>query len=292
LAQAQEYTKVVVIGGANPDTISSVEVLNLADDGQVCPVLPDYPLSLEATTAAYYDGSIVACGGDTFLQITDKCFRLGGDLTDWEEVSPLPDRERSCSKSSIIDGKWLLSGGLTSGGSGVTDSLLQYDGLFDFVPPMPQGRACHCQVTVNSTHVFFTGNTPSTTMLNWETQDWSHLEDNIIDASYAACGLIDTPDFGAEIVVADRDEAAIFSLRDLAWKEGPSLPIFVDEPASVQLSNAILAVGGFDREGNALNTVYKFDPDSFSWSLQDVSLSVPRYYATAVAVPDSFLSCQ
>jgi len=232
----------------------------------------------------------VACGGSSDEEVTNKCFELGGDLTDWIEVLPLPDGNKQCMRSSIIDGKWILSGGHDFGRE--YNSMLFYDGLFDFVPPMPEEKACHCHVNLNDTHIFFTGGTSkSSFMVNWQTQEWTVYDDTTITDVRPACGFVDTP-FGREILVAAGDKAEIFSLRDLQWKEGPILPTPLYDSAQVQLSNGFLAVSGYDEDFIYLDTIYRFDSDAYSWLLEEARLSVPRGGAAAVAVPDAFLNCE
>jgi len=86
------------------------EILDLANDGKVCSSIPDYPLALTDIEATYYNGKIVACGGSTGEEITNKCFELGSDLNDWVEILPMPDGEKQCLRSSVLDEKWILSG--------------------------------------------------------------------------------------------------------------------------------------------------------------------------------------
>jgi len=286
-----ELTKIIVIGGEGVGYLSSVEAIDLADDDKRCPSIPDYPIALDFHTAAYYQGKVVSCGGYDGGRY-DKCYELGPDLRGWLEFLPFPNNQESDMKSSVIDDKWIISGGDVS-----SSSLLVFDGRFTIDPPMPYDKNNHCQLTLNSTHIFFTageGSDPiATFMLDYPRGEWIYL-DYIPSSSMVepACGFVKDPSFGQEVIVASDTRSFIFSLTDLEWREGPVLPENLDFLTSVQLNNGFLAIGGFDRNDLEVDTIYRFDPNSYDWVLEKERLAVPRRFAAAVAVPDEFLACE
>jgi len=265
-----------------------VELIDLDDDKKVCPDLPEYPIAGALLTAAFHQGKVVACGGEP---LTDQCFELGPDLKEWRQILPLPEKKYGIA-SSIIDNKWILSGGFRN-----LLSLLSFDGGFTIEPQLPFEKEAHCQVTVNSTHIFFAGgvgpNYDKTFMLDISKQEWIYLESINMGAYAPACGLINNAAFGPEILYAAGTRSFIFSLTDLVWKEGPPLPEDLYFVASAQLTDGILAIGGLDSAiANAFDKVYKFDENIYDWLLEKERLAIPRGAAAAVAVPNDFLGCQ
>jgi len=283
----------LVIGGLGNDPNdsypSTVEVINLADDNKLCPSIPDYPIGVEQHTAVFYQGKIVSCGGYADVR-NDRCFELGPDLRSWVEINSLPIDETASMQSSVIDGKWVISGGDTD--LTHTSLLSYYDGIFQPSPPLPFEKWNHCQLTLNSTHIFFTGGYGySTFMLNWPRQEWIFLDDAPRSDTDPACGFVKTPSLGQEVIVAFETRSYIFSLADLEWRDGPLLPEDLSDFTNAQLNNGFLAIGGFNSDNQEVDTIYRFDPNSYDWVLEPSRLAIPRRRAEAVAVPDDFLAC-
>jgi len=268
--------------------LSNVEVINLAADNKQCPSLPDYPVPVAYHTTAFYQGAVVSCGGYNGERL-DQCYELGPDLREWVELLSLPTSQNDEMKSSVIDGKWVISGGDTD-----PTSLVVFDGIFTPSPSMPFEKKNHCQLTLNSTHIFFTageGDTLATFMLDWPTQEWIVLDDIPSGSmSEPACGFVKTP-LGQEVVLASDTRSFIFSLDDMQWREGPLLPEDLDNLTNVQLNNYFLVVGGLNRGNYEEDTIYRFDPNSYTWLREVPMMAIPRKHTGAVAVPDDFLAC-
>jgi len=107
----------------------------------------------------------------------------------------------------------------------------------------------------------------------------------------AACGLVKNPIGGPEVVIASDESSYIFSLDDQQWRNGPLLPKNMKWMMNAQLEDDFLVIGGYEN-GKNLNSVYRFDKDLYDWVLLDAVMQIPRRFAAAVPVPDSFLSCQ
>jgi len=142
-----------------------VELIDLSGEGKLCPILPDYPLEVAFLDATFYEESVIVCGGSLpNHHATGRCFSLGPDLSSWKEIDTLPYSPRYSQASSIIDNKWFISGGYPE-----SRSTLIYDGsTFTLGKELPYSRTDHCQLTINSTHVFFAGTEKETFLYNWE----------------------------------------------------------------------------------------------------------------------------
>jgi len=293
-----EFTKILVIGGQKVGDIpvNTIELIDLSDKLQTCSIVPNYPLNAEFITTTYYKGKIVACGGGDPPN-TDKCFELASDLTEWVEVASIPSGNRAVMASSIIDNKWLISGGWNGGI--IFESTFFYDGkdIFDG-PVMPSYKFGHCQITLNSTHVFLASGgeeNAKTFLLNWTTQKYSVLDSVPINRPAVTCGLLNNPTYGPEILVADGLYGSFFSLTTFTWRDGPKVPGETLYATSATAPNGFLVIGGMYFNSTTFeyyDSVYKFDEYSYEWSLEKQHLQEPRRAPAAVAVPDSFLQCQ
>jgi len=292
-----DYTKILAIAGyagSVTGRVGTVDVIDMSfNRGDGCPTIPDFPYGTSGIRASYYDGKIVTCGGEYF-EAEKKCYTLGPDLDEWMETDEFPDGDRIESAFSQIDGKLLISGGYGGPAGQKPDylsSTLVYDGVFfSKGPEMPSTKYYHCQLTLNSTHVFFAGGGVETFVLNWETQEYRVLESAPEPLYIATCGVIQNDRNGLEVVVAEDHDSFVFSFTDLQWRNGPQLPDPIEFPL-----NAI-APYGFATIGGKVNSiiqskVYKFDQDLYDWQLQFPSLSVARYDGAAAAVPDNFVNC-
>jgi len=284
----------LVIGGTtDSDTaISNVELLDLSENkGLGCPSIPDYPEAITELTAAYYDGRVVACGGmvlgGSSTYLTDICYALGLDLKEWVQIPSLGDR-RYRHASSVIDGKWWITGGITDNPSPTTTYV--FDGFsFQDGPELPISIDVHCQFTINSTSVFLTyGNL----MYHFDSGDFVSLDSMGVNlVNYAACGLVNAHDDKFEAYVAINKLSRVFSFSDLSWVNGPILPASLKDQSSAPTKNGFVSIGGSDGNNKASPLVYKFDELTDDWVLQDVQLTIARSSAAAVAVPDNFLNC-
>jgi len=287
-----EYTKAIVIGGyANGEYLSSVELIDLSNEGKDCPSLPNYPLRVEYLTAEFYQGNVIACGGYlSTLVNTDKCYSLGSDLSSWEELrTPLYGGPRRNLASSIIDDKIFITGGYDDVD---LKSTLVYDGSqFLQGPDLLHTKYYHCQLTLNSTHIFITSGGYETFLLNWETEEFVLLDDIPKYMDAAACGLLKNENYGLEVLVAEEGSSFIFSFTDLLWRNGPKIPNNAINPASAPTKNGFLSIGGYSR-GSFYTSVYKFNEISYEWVEEEAVLQTGRQYATAVAVSDDFVKCQ
>ncbi len=155
----------------------------------------------------------------------------------------------------------------------------------------------HCQLTINSTHVFFadTLDTGNAFLLDWYEQTWSELPPMTVDRLYMSCGLINNPENGIEAVIVEGGVTEIFNFRDEEWRTGPTVEFF-SEAGYAQIGDTFVVVGGWSNyEGDELDVsdkIFKFDNINYEWILMSQRLQVPRdWYPGVVAVPDEFVSC-
>jgi len=289
-------TKVLLIGGSAgeslEDIISDVQVINLGNPDEECPQIPNYPMPIGLMTAAYYQGKVVVCGGrvgDGNVS-TDQCFELSSDLTEWVEISSLPEDPSSKLSSSVIRDTWVISG------AGEASVYFYKDGSFTPGVAMPADISTHCQLTLNNSHVFFAGDSVNAFILDWERQEYVILEDMPDGFTYPNCGLVNNPFFGPEVVMAKGERPAhVFSLTDLTWREARSMPEDIYLASEAQVDGGFLAMGGYIAGSNPWvpqDSIYKFDDESYDLELLDQRLEIPVWTAGAVAVPDEFLRCQ
>jgi len=130
----------LVIGGvANLETYyDSIEILDIGKDKKTCSSVPNYPVPISAVTAAYYQDKLTVCGGYTRLDdYIDYCFELNSIDDAWVEIESL-DTSKDCIRSSIIEDKWVLSGGDINATIGsFDDKVLIYNGEFSNGPELP-----------------------------------------------------------------------------------------------------------------------------------------------------------
>ncbi len=118
----------------------------------------------------------------------------------------------------------------------------------------------HCQLTVNSTHVFFadTCDTGKVYLLEWDEQTWKELPQMTVERDYMSCGLISNPENGIEVVIVENGVTEIFNFIDEEWKTGPTVESF-DWAGYAQIGDTFVVVGGRNDAEGTLDTIYKFD---------------------------------
>jgi len=239
----------------------------------------------------FVNDRIVGCGGVLKpRKILTECYSFGNDFI-WEpaENLPVPRFNMRSSPFGSNSNIWWITGGTDETYTRVQQTWL-FDGL-EFVdgPLLPGEKAEHCQVTINSTHIFFTGGfSLDTFMYNIESEEWITLENAPMDFASPACGLLQNPSIGPEILVVHFARSFVFSLTDLQWRDEPqlALPISVERPSYTQLSDGFVAVGG-----SHSSVAYKFSQETYEWEQLEEELTTEIEYLSSVALPGEFLSC-
>ncbi len=156
----------------------------------------------------------------------------------------------------------------------------------------------HCQVTLNSTHIFIADSliTRSAYLLNWDDFSWTAVESLALARLIASCGLVHGESRGQEVVVAGDGTSEIFSLETLTWRTGPVLDP-TSYSFSAQLQTTFLYLGGFYKGedyidyDSVIESIYRYNPDDHSWQLLSQQLQQDRAEAAAVGVPNDFVNC-
>jgi len=284
---------VLVIGGKGWFGLTSlVEVIDTSDNGKECAKIPDFPIPAQDMMASFYQNKVIACGGEIADTPIPTCFVMDESLI-WQPIEPLPYSLSRAASSNIAD-IWWITGGRNDLEIPETSTLI-FDGIeFQEGPFLPVWKNDHCQVTVNDTHVFFTeGQSQDTFMFDWETQEWTFLESIPTDRPLAACGMINNPDIGPEIlVVTTRDFSTyIFNLANQQWRQGPPCPVYLEHPSYATLEDGLLVAGGSNFTEVYPKMIYKFSSASYEWSIFDDEFEVARDSGVGVAVSEEFLRC-
>jgi len=175
--------------------LSASEILNIDRSSKRCHSLPEYPTKVASATSAYIDGKVIVCGGQDSEQVFNQCYALTSATSEWVGFFPLPEPLWDMS-SSVIDGKWFITGGRNRFGRAQAKTYIYNNGLFEPGPQLPALKFGHCQITINDTHVFFAGgdyDQNEAFILNWVTGEWTMLDDLSGMDNHGACGIFNNP---------------------------------------------------------------------------------------------------
>ncbi len=287
------YTKLIIIGGYNSDDydgyLSNAEVIDLESSSSTCDPIADYPVNDTGMAIGIIDGLIKSCGSQ---YDSDICFDYSPATKSWStSVSML--NARYYPRASFIDGVWLLSGDYTGSDDDPYSTEMWTGSGFAPGPTLPRYMEYPCQLTVNSTHVFFTDSwsTDIPYLLDWYSQTWTELPPPTVQRLFPSCGLINNPENGHEVVIVEDGVSEILNLRTMTWRMGPSLPSF-DNAGFTQLRETFVVVGGETNSDHPIGTIYQFDHINYDWILKSQKLQVARTkFPSVVAAPDIFVSC-
>ena len=89
-------------------------------------------------------------------------------------------------------------------------------------PDLPVPMQRHCQLTLNSTHLFFSDlyTTGLTYLYDMERSSWRRVASPSKLYPWGACGLASSEGKGQEVVVALDGSSEIFSIDSLSWRPG------------------------------------------------------------------------
>ncbi len=181
------FSKLIVIGGYNGELVSalsSVEAIDLENPYTTCNLISDYPIEDSGMAVGIIDGRIKSCGSS---YDRNDCYDYNPETNTWSTSESLM-RKRDTPRSSFIDGVWLVSGDefyYDEGDSPLSTEMWTSDG-FEKGPYLPTKMYSHCQLPINSSHVFFaeTYNTGKSYLLDWYSQEWIELPPVTADYNY------------------------------------------------------------------------------------------------------------
>jgi len=295
--------KIMVIGGDDDlDVVASVEIVDLLNPTATCSPVAEYPYPIYSLTAGFVDGQVIACGGEVvYKDPMDTCFTIGRDLAEWKPSQPLPYGYAKGLRSSMLGGKWVITGGAYR----LQEVLSYEEGIFSPLEALPIGKTDHCQVSINDTQFFLAGgfttelndrDSEQSFFFNMDTSEYIQIEDMPSTLEFTACGLVESRQFGREVVVVGHERTYILSLSTLQWRDGPAFSAdgSVNYWGYSQLGeDTFILVGGRGVMGlhYALDSIYSFDQKNYQWTLQEAKLDVGRFYPGVVALPDDFVEC-
>ncbi len=262
-------------------------MIDLENPSKTCNSLEDYPVEDCILAVGFIDGTIKSCGSG-FDSV--NCYDYESATNSWI-TSPSLNIARDSPRSSFIDGVWLVSGDIDVDTWSTTD---MWTGTgFDLGPQLPIGMFMPCQLTINSTHVFFADmyDTGDAFLLDWYAQTTINLPPMTGDLGFWSCGLINNPENGIEVVIVEDGVTEIFNFRDEAWRTGPTVDSF-HLASYAQIGDTFVVFGGELDDDTELDTFYKFDHINYELILMSQRLQVPRSFSPGVvAVPDDFVTC-
>ncbi len=276
-------------GYGSDDWIDNVEVIDLADPTSSCEPIENYPLLADRMAVGFVDGVVKSCGGYVGNgNNIHLCYDYDPSTNTWES-SPDLNYERYHAGSSIIAARWLVTG---DNYNDVASTTELWTGT-EFVQSidLPEYMYGHCQVTINSTHVFFGDCEDKTAyILDWNMQEWTQLGNMTYERHMCGCGLIHNDIQGDEVVITAEGTSEIFNFGTMSWRAGPNM---TDEYgfASAQLKDTFALVGGYAGDGQYSAKVFVFDQNNYEFVLSEQRLQQRRAYGAAVAVPDEIVNC-
>ncbi len=275
----------MIVGG---EYLSSVEVVSLDNQTSTCTPVSDYPVGDFGMAVGIVDGLVKSCG--SFLD-SENCYDYDPIRNIWTKSVDMLIK-RDLPSSSFIDGVWLVSGDDEEVGDFPLTSEIWTGSEFIEGPDLPARPYGHCQLTINSTHIFFYNHDGTAYLFDWFEEEWTELPGNNQINYWPGCGLIKNPINGVEIVVDDGFYTNIFNFNAMHWKEGPNKPGDIDRAGTAQLKDTFVMVGGGNQAFSAVDTILLFDHINYEWIMLDQRLQIPRgNFPGVVAVPDGFLSC-
>ncbi len=288
-----------------PFLADTVEALDFSSQTNECDEVASYPVvldasySFESARGELINGLARICGGgDNFgpgEASTNACYEYNPENNVWRDVEPMLQARSGFGSSKLTTNQWLVTGGNLNNETDLDTSEVWVDGEWIPGPTLLRPTAFHCQVSLNTTHVFIAGGGDYTNdwlstdayILNTEDWSWQILPSMSLARGWGACGYVISDQNGQEVVVGSGSDSSnpvgIFSLRDLEWRDGPPLDIGAGSVSLQMLDNFLV----FD----SLGRIYEFDASSYLWVLSSITLDVGRGYPAVVAVPDEAVNC-
>jgi len=265
----------------------------------------------------YNNSSPMICGGIDGQNIISACYILNQNT--WTSVQSISvpryaasmTKYPSAKSTSVSD--LIVIGGENSGPGFL--STLEVYGTTEWVSinaQFPEGIMWGCAITVNETTILMTGGrtdsqanvTSETFWFESTTEKWSPGPQLNIPRRCHGCGMIQDPNEGVFLIVASGyngsaylDSTEILEPGSNEWKQGPKLPIPIDEARMVEDSNKnrVLLIGGKDSNG-PLDKIFQLSSPltiTSQWEELPQKLQIGRKCGSvAFVIPDHFTDCQ
>jgi len=227
----------------------------------------------------FSSAAVVPYGGADTLMLceVDNCYAWRN--SGWE-LSDTTFRRTMSASSKLLNGRWLISGGMRlieDGDNIVLNTTRSYDETHGWVnwPPLPVPKYWHCQVTVtvgsgSGTYVIGGRNNvrEDSTVFSLGNYSWIQEESLPIPLFDQACAVM-----GTEIYVIgghNNDDGHLSSvwvkdtnITGSSWKNGPHLPEGRTDAQAFVYDNKIYVLSGTPD----VTSVLTLSPNSQSWSV-------------------------
>ena len=238
----------MVLGG-DPEDRTGSEMVKLINQGHHnCSKPGDFPdgkdLGRDAV-GALIDGTPTVCGG---IDGGRDCHGYSFETGTWNMAgfSMSQARAEAAGMMTTASSSWMIIGGRTPEGTGLSDSEILENGQFTAGPLWPIRFWGHCAIPLNGSHGFVAGgrnsefNTRSTYTIEFATGYWIFIGRMGFDRSGHVCGAVAAHSRrGVEVVAAGGRQllqTEIYSMDTFTWRDGPSLPYEMDRAAAVKVS--------------------------------------------------------
>ena len=214
-------------------------------------------------------------------------------MDEWNQTSSMSQERGYAAGVQMSPNEWWVSGRsrLQSSEIYTVDSR-----TFSPYVDLPEARALHTIVQVNSTHFMLVGGdyTNKAWMFDRSSELWTPLPNQLEDRYAPQAGLVTHLDGHQVVIVAggqDTKTSEIFDLAMQTWRYGPDLPVSeeLNWGASVQHGDTFLIIGGYDNGYS--DSILSFDATLESWVELPQKLTQGRSRFAAFLVPEDFVTC-
>ena len=262
--------------------------------------LGNYPSNYYPAAMSYYNGLVIACGGEKLID-SNRCWKFNGSA--W---STLPNSNQThCwedSSSLVVDeGLWITGRRQNILCSSEWSSEIFTGERWIPGPPHPTGSysSFPCIANLNSTHSILTGgytNAPltyssETWLYDWRNAVWTTTAPMNSGRAFHGCTSLGA--LGVLVVGGtDGIQAGLAELYDPVnniWTVQPDLTTKISSTITSTLQNLDGRVIGLFQN---YNKIYQRSNDGSEWSVLP-GVQLPKkynYYEQAVLVPDDFVS--
>ena len=181
-------------------------------------------------------------------------------------------------------GGWLVSGGTDSDYYDLDSTEIFKDGVWTAEPKLPSKLSDHCQVEVNGKVIItggymYSGVTDQTLVL--EVDKWNSVARMSNGRYFHACVEFQGEAFVFGGISTSNTRLAsveIYTLAVNSWRNGPDLPIALDEPQAFVHEDVIYVLGGTGSGGQINKQIfYLSGPDYNTWDVLSVELEMNNH---------------
>ena len=296
----------MVVGGIPESVSQRVELIDLTDQNRRCKTPQNYPLAVEGPVGAFFDNSVIVCGGGSNATYTSSaCYKYNPENASWSYMTDMIAK-RSQAASIVHGDKFWITGGRQNGMvHSSTEVLHSSNYSFTLYTSLPSAIFGHNLLNVDLNYIILLGGRYSSYVFNVESHTWKQLPSllNWRAESHAGLAIFNNGSQAAviaggqigrtELLFLDSPKSYWLKSNEMkitssSWVRGPDMPYNIKKGASVQLNDTFIIVGGIRRWSRALNTIWKFDIQTEKWTMLKQMLKFARSQHIAFLVPDEY----